>query len=286
MPRDANGNYTLPAGNPVVTNTLITSTWANGTMSDMANEMQDSLSRSGKGGFTAPVGIVDKSGSVPGLNFITEPTSGFKREASEDLRMQVTATDVWQALKTGVKILTPNSGGVLKHPVVEESGLNVMRGAGGTTVLYFYNDTPPTGWTLNAPDANIRELVIGPSGAGQGGVIGGSIDPTALTGSVSTTVTVSITGATDGHVLDISQMPSHNHPGSTAPQSSDTGGADGTRRAARNATGNGTVNVAPQGGGLAHTHTLTAVPGTGTGTGSLATVNPRYARGILATLDA
>ena len=107
MPRDANGNYTLPSGNPVVTNTLITSTWANDTMSDLANEMQDSLSRSGKGGFTAPVGIVDKSGSVPGLNFLAEPTSGFKREGTGDVRVQVVgadnirllsanrATDVW-----------------------------------------------------------------------------------------------------------------------------------------------------------------------------------------------
>lgn len=93
MPRDANGNYTLPAGNPVATDTLIASGWANNTMGDLGTEMQDSLSRSGKGGFTAPVGIVDKSGSVPGLNFISEPTSGFKREGAGDLRVQVQGTD-------------------------------------------------------------------------------------------------------------------------------------------------------------------------------------------------
>jgi len=100
MPRDANGNYTLPSGNPVITNTLITSTWANDTMSDMANEMQDSLSRSGKGGFTAPVGIVDKSGSIPGLNFLAEPTSGFKREGSGDVRVQVSGQDNIRFLST------------------------------------------------------------------------------------------------------------------------------------------------------------------------------------------
>jgi hypothetical protein len=36
MPRDVNGNYTLPSGNPVVTNTLISSVWANTTLSDVA----------------------------------------------------------------------------------------------------------------------------------------------------------------------------------------------------------------------------------------------------------
>ena len=50
MPRDAGGNYTLPGGNPVVTGTVITSTWANPTMSDIANEITNSLSRNGQGG--------------------------------------------------------------------------------------------------------------------------------------------------------------------------------------------------------------------------------------------
>ncbi|GAF72642.1 unnamed protein product, partial [marine sediment metagenome] len=52
MPRDGSGNYTLPSGNPVVSGTLITPSWANPTMSDLGNEMTDSLSRSGKGGMT------------------------------------------------------------------------------------------------------------------------------------------------------------------------------------------------------------------------------------------
>lgn len=100
MPRDANGNYTLPSGNPVLSNTLIASVWANDTMSDLANEMQDSLSRSGKGGFTAPVGVVDKSGSIPGINFASEPTSGFKREGAGDLRIQVLGQDNARFLST------------------------------------------------------------------------------------------------------------------------------------------------------------------------------------------
>ena len=36
MPRDANGDVTLPAGNPVVADTDITASWGNTTMADMA----------------------------------------------------------------------------------------------------------------------------------------------------------------------------------------------------------------------------------------------------------
>jgi hypothetical protein len=50
MSRDSNGNYSLPVGNPVVTLTVISSSWANTTMSDLATAMTASLDRSGNGG--------------------------------------------------------------------------------------------------------------------------------------------------------------------------------------------------------------------------------------------
>lgn len=49
MPRDGSGNYTLPSGNPVVTNTIISSSgWANPTLSDLASALTQSLSRDGQ----------------------------------------------------------------------------------------------------------------------------------------------------------------------------------------------------------------------------------------------
>lgn len=47
MPRDVGGTYTLPAGNPVVTATTITSTWANTTLDDIATALTASLSIDG-----------------------------------------------------------------------------------------------------------------------------------------------------------------------------------------------------------------------------------------------
>lgn len=53
MPRDASGNYTLPSTNPVLSGDIITTAWGNGTMSDIATALQDSLSRTGQGGMQA-----------------------------------------------------------------------------------------------------------------------------------------------------------------------------------------------------------------------------------------
>lgn len=47
MPRDVGGNYTLPAGNPVVPNTIIATNWANTTMQDIADALTASLSIDG-----------------------------------------------------------------------------------------------------------------------------------------------------------------------------------------------------------------------------------------------
>jgi hypothetical protein len=44
MPRDAAGVYHLPAGNPVVSGTIISSTWANTTMQDLADALTQSVS--------------------------------------------------------------------------------------------------------------------------------------------------------------------------------------------------------------------------------------------------
>lgn len=48
MARNGSGTYNLPAGNPVVTGTTISSTWANNTLSDMATALTGSLSSDGQ----------------------------------------------------------------------------------------------------------------------------------------------------------------------------------------------------------------------------------------------
>lgn len=48
MSRNGSGTYTLPAGNPVITGTTISSTWANNTLNDIAATLTDSVAADGQ----------------------------------------------------------------------------------------------------------------------------------------------------------------------------------------------------------------------------------------------
>ena len=48
MSRNGTGTYNLPAGNPVVTGTSISSTWANTTLNDIANALSGSVAADGQ----------------------------------------------------------------------------------------------------------------------------------------------------------------------------------------------------------------------------------------------
>lgn len=104
MSRNSSGTYTLPTGNPVVSGTVITSTWANDTMGDIASALTDSLSRSGKGGMSAAFRSVDGTVSVPGISFNNETTTGFYRAAAGDVRLSVLGADILAATASGVSI--------------------------------------------------------------------------------------------------------------------------------------------------------------------------------------
>ena len=94
MSRNASGTYTLPSGNPVSSGTDITVTWGNNTMNDIATELTDSLSRSGKGGMLAPMLFNDGTESVPGIAWVSDANSGFYRIGADNLAMSLGGTKV------------------------------------------------------------------------------------------------------------------------------------------------------------------------------------------------
>ena len=57
MSRNGSGTYTLPAGNPVVSGTVIATTWANNTMNDLAAAMTDSVAADGQTPMTGPLNM-------------------------------------------------------------------------------------------------------------------------------------------------------------------------------------------------------------------------------------
>ena len=70
MSRNGSGTYTLPAGNPVVTGTTITSSWANATLSNIADALTQSVSADGQ---TPITGDINMTGHL--INNVTDPTS-------------------------------------------------------------------------------------------------------------------------------------------------------------------------------------------------------------------
>lgn len=133
MPRNSSGNYTLPTGNPVVSGTLIESTWANSTLSDLADSMTNSLSRNGEGGMTAPLRIVDGSVSVPGLGFANETGSGMYRTAAGDYSFSVLGSPVMRLRSGGVDAIgLANRLGAAFIGTTDETYLY----AGATNALY------------------------------------------------------------------------------------------------------------------------------------------------------
>src|SRR5688572_29775196 len=79
MPRDGSGNYTLPVGNPVVTATTVSSAWANTTLSDIAVQLNNVLTRDGLLGPISPMKFSDGSVAAPGIAYNSEPGLGLYR---------------------------------------------------------------------------------------------------------------------------------------------------------------------------------------------------------------
>ena len=77
MPRDTSGVYTLPVGNPVITDTVIEAPWANTTMNDIAAQLNNVITRDGLLGPIGPFKVGDGTVNAPGLSFNSEPGMGW-----------------------------------------------------------------------------------------------------------------------------------------------------------------------------------------------------------------
>lgn len=117
MPRDSNGNYTLPAGNPVIANTVIEADgWGNPTLDDLAAAMTSSLSRDGQGGMLAPFLNQDGTMANPGVSWANEPTAGWYRKAPGEFWYSVAGVDIFGIAADGITLA----------PGLDSTGINVF----------------------------------------------------------------------------------------------------------------------------------------------------------------
>lgn len=144
--RNASGTYSLPSGNPVVTGTTITSTWANTTLSDLKTEMTDSLCRSGKGAMLAPLRLTNGTNSAPSLTFDSDTDTGVFRAAANQLGLAA----------GGVQTVTVTSAGVTVAANTASTGFSVTNTNSGTAIYAQSTSGPAATFAGNATSAPLN----------------------------------------------------------------------------------------------------------------------------------
>ena len=223
MPRSS-GTYTLPAGNPVVTGTTITSTWANTTFSDVATALTNSVPTDGSApmvgalqmGNNKITGVTDGTASsdVATVNQISNPTitggtidgapigaANPKNGAflaltatSAGLTGTCTAPTVTPSTDSSTKIAT--TAFVQSAITAVSSGVTSFNTRSGAVTLSSGDVTTALGYTpYNASGAtvvttsNISSYAPTVSGSGAYGTWGISISGNAATATTATNAT-------------------------------------------------------------------------------------------------
>lgn len=97
MSRNGTGTYNLPAGNPVVTGTTISSTWANNTLADIATALTGSLASDGQ---TPATGSLDMNSNKI-INLAAGTTTGDAVNYTQFLAAFVNPTITGDLIVTG-----------------------------------------------------------------------------------------------------------------------------------------------------------------------------------------
>lgn len=140
MPRNGSGGYALPTGiNPVITQTLITSTWANTTLADVALALTNSLAKDGQTIPTAnlPMGGFRHTGvGAPALRD-NYATLGYVQDGSHYRLTSVAGNNAISAVLPGGQTVLSNGMIVQLQPVATSTGpvtLNI-NGIGGVQIV-------------------------------------------------------------------------------------------------------------------------------------------------------
>lgn len=151
MSRDASGTYTLTGPIPVVTSTVISATMFNNEMADMALEITDSLSRSGKGGMTAALRGIDGAVGAPAFSWTSETNTGLYRVGAGETRWSVLGIDR-VVVRNSVVAVTSSTYTYALPPLLQGS-LQLdfaVQGLGYQSIDRYFNDA-------NGPALGIRK---------------------------------------------------------------------------------------------------------------------------------
>jgi len=130
------------------------------------------------------------------------------------------------------------------------------------SVMLFYQNAAPTGWTIVTSENNKALRVV----SGSGGVSGGTTAFSTVFANQTVSTSISVSGTTGGTTLGTNEIPSHSHTYPVLTFGGGSGTASGEDRFVSGNTGS-------TGGGGSHTHSFS---GSGSGTSSAVTLNVQY----------
>lgn len=112
--RNSSGTYSLPAGNPVVSGTTITSSNENAFRADVTTELTASLDRSGRGAMLAPLQCSNGTVAAPSLTFGSDTDTGAYRVSANVGGLTANGVNTLQWSATGVTFpLLSSATGIL-----------------------------------------------------------------------------------------------------------------------------------------------------------------------------
>ena len=135
MSRNGSGVYSLPAGNPVVTGTTISSSWANTTLSDIATALTGSVAADGQ---TPMTGNLQMGGNkVTGLGAAT--ASGQALSYGQNLGA-IVGTSVTDSGLTSGRVTYATTAGLLTDSAnLTFDGTNLTLGGGTANGVLYLN---------------------------------------------------------------------------------------------------------------------------------------------------
>ena len=172
MSRNGSGIYSLPAGNPVVTGTTISSTWANTTLNDIATALTGSVSSDGQTPMVGPLNLNN--------NEITNLPSG--TVAGNAVEFSQFSTPTFTGIATFNQDAIFTGTGEVQLP----TGTTAQRTATPVTGMIRYNST------------------IGAYEGYKSGIVGVSIASLTYSTTTATLTTTSAHGLTSGTIVVVS----------------------------------------------------------------------------------
>lgn len=213
MARDGSGNYNLPAGNPVVTGTTITSTWANATMPDVGTALTNSISKDGQTTPTANLpmggnrhtGVADgnlanqyasinqvQNGSLNKVGSVANATDAYTGSIAPAIAAYTDGLLVTMTPSATNTTVSPTLAlnGLTVKPIFKEGGVACAIGdlVLNVAVLLLYSTQAAGGWILLNP-----QVVTGSRIAATASVPDGALSANVALKNISNVLTKPVT---------------------------------------------------------------------------------------------